>query len=152
MHVKHHLSHFLKNIVLPFNHAILLRSCWKFMFNPLKVINIINIHIIKLSPPISPNPNNVMPFLYLNPNEKSQVLNSFRFLSQKGYKRISRKIINNHKDIFFSTFAFNSHRTHGVHVKKIQRSKHIIPLNFLMRHSNLLTLHTLTIKGIGLIT
>ena len=96
------------------------------MFNPLKVINIINIQIIKLSSPISPNPNNVMPFLYLNPNEKSQVLNSLSILSQKGYKRISRKIIN-HKDTFLSTLDFNSHRTHEVHVKKIQRSKHIIP-------------------------
>ena len=43
---------------------------------------IIDIHIIELSSPITPNLNNGMPFLYLNPSEKSrQVINNLELIS-----------------------------------------------------------------------
>ena len=68
MSVKHHMGYFLKNTILSLNHSSLIGSSrgWKFMFYSLKVTKVIDFYIIKLSPPITPNSHNGMPFLYLN--------------------------------------------------------------------------------------
>ena len=99
-------------------------------FYHFKVIKMIDFYNVKLSPPITPNPHNRMPFLYLNSTSKNlQLLYSLIFLSQERHKGISREVTNYHQNIFLSIFAFSLHKTHMVYMEKIQGPRSVVTLN-----------------------
>ena len=69
------------------------------------------------------------------------------FLPKKNHKRLSQKIIYNHRDISFATSSFSSHWIPKMHVKKIERPSGPYLLNLLVWTLSLFSFHAPTTNG-----